>query len=120
MHWSWFVIFLYESQMREGRYTSYLWNVLECLTLFLIILMHEFGHALGINGHSQEPGDVMVADLDEETKEAIVPPSRTDGRAAHESGSTVSRSYINTKLTVRDVNTVIRLYNCPGPLVRSK
>jgi Zn-dependent protease len=36
----------YEIQSRQGRYTSIVWNILEYLVLFLIVLMHEFGHAL--------------------------------------------------------------------------
>jgi Zn-dependent protease len=46
LHWSWFLIALYEIQARNGNYHSYVWNVLEYLALFLIVLMHEFGHAL--------------------------------------------------------------------------
>jgi len=46
LHWSWFVIALYEIQSRNGRYSSITWNVLEYLALFLIVLLHEFGHAL--------------------------------------------------------------------------
>jgi Zn-dependent protease len=46
LHWSWFVVAVFEIQSRKGRYTSLTWNVLEYLALFLIVLMHEFGHAL--------------------------------------------------------------------------
>jgi Zn-dependent protease len=46
LHWSWFIVLLYEMQARKGLYSSPLWNVLECLTLFSIVLIHEFGHAL--------------------------------------------------------------------------
>ena len=46
LHWSWFVVAIYEIQGRTGRYTSVTWNVLEYLGLFLIVLTHEFGHAL--------------------------------------------------------------------------
>src|ERR1035438_10104900 len=46
LHWSWFLVAAYEIQSRQGRYTSVVWNVLEYLALFLIVLMHEFGHAL--------------------------------------------------------------------------
>ena len=46
LHWSWFVVAVFEIQSRKGRYTSVVWNVLEYLALFLIVLMHEFGHAL--------------------------------------------------------------------------
>src|SRR5215831_8972134 len=46
LHWSWFLVAVYEIQSRNGRYSSIVWNVLEYLALFLIVLVHEFGHAL--------------------------------------------------------------------------
>src|SRR6185312_5238747 len=46
LHWSWFLIVLYDIQARGHVYDSYLWNALETLGLFGIILLHEFGHAL--------------------------------------------------------------------------
>src|SRR6201987_2686093 len=45
LHWSWFLVAVYEIQSRAGRYSSVTWNVLEYLGLFLIVLLHEFGHA---------------------------------------------------------------------------
>jgi len=46
LHWSWFLIAVYEINSRGGHYSSILWNILEYLALFLIVTMHEFGHAL--------------------------------------------------------------------------
>lgn len=46
LHWSWFVVAAYEIQSRGGRYSSIVWNVLEYLALFAIVLLHEFGHSL--------------------------------------------------------------------------
>ena len=46
LHWSWFVIALYEIQVRRGDYRSPVWNVVEYLALFAIVTLHEFGHAL--------------------------------------------------------------------------
>jgi Zn-dependent protease len=46
LHWSWFLVAIIEIQIRQGRYSSVTWNVLEYLALFLIVLMHEFGHAM--------------------------------------------------------------------------
>jgi Zn-dependent protease len=46
LHWSWFVVAIIEIENRKGRYSSITWNVLEYLALFLIVLTHEFGHAL--------------------------------------------------------------------------
>src|SRR5437667_11562248 len=46
LHWSWFVVAAYEVTHRARGYSSLGWNVLEYLALFLIVLLHEFGHAL--------------------------------------------------------------------------
>ncbi|UCD51525.1 MAG: M50 family metallopeptidase [Phycisphaerales bacterium] len=46
VHWSWFLVAWYGISQRMGRYNSPLWNVLEYLALFGVVLMHEFGHAL--------------------------------------------------------------------------
>src|SRR5512138_1919450 len=46
LHWSWFLVALIEFNTRSRAYHSMLWNVLEYLTLFAIVLAHEFGHAL--------------------------------------------------------------------------
>lgn len=46
LHWSWFLIAVIEIQNRNERYSSITWNVVEYLALFLIVTMHEFGHAL--------------------------------------------------------------------------
>jgi len=46
LHWSWFLVAIYEIQAGRGRYSSIVWNVLEYLALFLIVLTHEFGHAM--------------------------------------------------------------------------
>jgi len=46
LHWSWFLVAAYEIESRKGVYSSVGWNVLEYMALFLIVTIHEFGHAL--------------------------------------------------------------------------
>src|SRR6266849_3878825 len=46
LHWSWFVVAAYEINGRTRSYSSLTWNVLEYLALFLIVMLHEFGHSL--------------------------------------------------------------------------
>ncbi len=46
LHWSWFLVAAVEVQNRANYYTSFIWNVLEYLALFLLVLLHEFGHSL--------------------------------------------------------------------------
>lgn len=45
IHWAWFLAFLYFTS-RPHSYSNYGWSALEILSLFLIVLTHEFGHAL--------------------------------------------------------------------------
>jgi predicted Zn-dependent protease len=76
------------------------------------VVLHELGHALGIEGHSDDSRDVM---FDEEVTILHLVQEGASGFYG-----TSSSTGINTKLTPRDVNTLIRLYNCPGPLVHLK
>ena len=46
LHWSWFLVALFEINARSGRYSSVVWNAIEYLALFAIVLLHEYGHAL--------------------------------------------------------------------------
>jgi Zn-dependent protease len=46
LHWSWFFVAAYEIGSRKRAYSSPVWNGLEYLALFLIVMVHEFGHAL--------------------------------------------------------------------------
>ncbi len=46
LHWTWFLVAWYGISQRAGWYSSPIWNVLEYLALFAIVLMHEFGHSL--------------------------------------------------------------------------
>jgi Zn-dependent protease len=46
LHWSWFLVAAFEINARTRSYSSLAWNVAEYLALFLIVMLHEFGHAL--------------------------------------------------------------------------
>jgi len=46
LHWSWFVVAAFEISGRGRRYPSVVWNVAEYLVLFLVVTLHELGHAL--------------------------------------------------------------------------
>jgi len=46
LHWSWFLIAYFEISTRRGLYSSPVWNALEYGALFVIVTLHEFGHAL--------------------------------------------------------------------------
>lgn len=46
LHWTWFIVAVYEINGRGRSYTSPVWNAIEYVTLFGIVLLHEFGHSL--------------------------------------------------------------------------
>src|ERR1044072_6278260 len=46
LHWSWFLVAWLDITQRGKSYSSITCNVLEYLSLFAIVLLHEFGHAL--------------------------------------------------------------------------
>jgi Zn-dependent protease len=55
LHWSWLLVAYIEIVNRVNKYESMVWNVIEYLALFGIVLMHEFGHALAcrqVGGHA--------------------------------------------------------------------
>jgi Zn-dependent protease len=46
LHWSWFAVAVVQIVLRPNVYEAPAWKVAEYLSLFGIVLMHEFGHAL--------------------------------------------------------------------------
>lgn len=46
LHWTWFLVAIYGYQARSRDYSTPVWPALEYLALFVIVLMHEFGHSL--------------------------------------------------------------------------
>lgn len=45
LHWSWFLIAIWHTSSRAHLYGNPLWAGLQYLTLFGIVLLHEFGHS---------------------------------------------------------------------------
>jgi len=60
LHWSWFLIALYGISSRKGNYPTLLWPVLEYLTLFGIVLLHEFGHALACRSVGGQADQIVL------------------------------------------------------------
>jgi Zn-dependent protease len=60
LHWMWVLVAVYEIDTRKRQYTSIGWNIAEYLTLFLIVLLHEFGHALACKSVGGEANRIML------------------------------------------------------------
>ncbi len=45
LHWSWFVIGALEVMWRSDFHSHWIWGAVEFVTLFALVLLHEFGHA---------------------------------------------------------------------------
>ncbi|RYD82821.1 MAG: peptidase M50, partial [Verrucomicrobiaceae bacterium] len=60
IHWSWFFVAFWIIDNRVGAYSSPMWNVLEYLGLFLIVLMHEFGHSLATRQVGGESDTIVL------------------------------------------------------------
>lgn len=57
LHWSWFLVAFYSISTRVPNYSTPFWGALEYLALFLIVLMHEFGHSMAcrqVGGRADE------------------------------------------------------------------
>ena len=60
VHWSWFLVAVYSIQFRTHAYSSIIWNVLEYLSLFAIVLTHEFGHQLACRSVGGKTHDIVL------------------------------------------------------------
>src|SRR5271169_1459572 len=59
IHWTWFLAFWYLAS-RPHQYSNYGWNALEILSLFLIVLIHEFGHQLACRQVGGKTHDIVL------------------------------------------------------------
>jgi Zn-dependent protease len=46
VHWTWFIVAVYSVSQRAPNYASPVWALGEYLALFVVVTLHEFGHAL--------------------------------------------------------------------------
>jgi len=60
LHWTWFLVAVYEIGGRTGTYSSIAWNVLEYLALFVIVTLHEFGYSLACRSVGGRANQIML------------------------------------------------------------
>jgi Zn-dependent protease len=59
VHWAWFLAVLYFVSQPRG-YSSIIWSVGECLAMFLIVLIHEFGHAFACRSVGGQANQIVL------------------------------------------------------------
>ena len=60
VHCMWILVAVYSVQYRTHEYSSMIWNVAEYLSLFLIVLIHEFGHQLACRSVGGQTHDIVL------------------------------------------------------------
>ncbi len=60
LHWTWLLVAYYEIVNRVNKYESMVWNVIEYVALFGIVLLHEFGHALACRQVGGQADRIML------------------------------------------------------------
>jgi Zn-dependent protease len=60
LHWAWLIVAYFQIKYRIPAYTSPIFGVLEYLTLFLLVLIHEFGHQLACRSVGGKTNDIVL------------------------------------------------------------
>lgn len=60
LHWSWLLIAYFEIVNPVNPYESKVWNVIEYVAIFGIVLLHEFGHALACRQVGGQADRIML------------------------------------------------------------
>ena len=60
VHWTWLIVAVIELQLRTSAYQAWVWNVAEYLSLFFIVLLHEFGHAFACRQVGGEANEIVL------------------------------------------------------------
>lgn len=60
VHWSWLVVAFFSLTYRTSAYHLWVWNVAEYLSLFGIVLLHEFGHAFACRQVGGEANEIVL------------------------------------------------------------
>ncbi len=60
LHWWWFVFAFIQLSVRSNAYTSVAWNIAEYISVFVIVLMHEFGHSLACRQTGGKADEIVL------------------------------------------------------------
>lgn len=60
LHWSWLLVAVWQITSRHDFYESPIWKVAEYVGLFVIVLLHEFGHSFASKQVGGESRDILL------------------------------------------------------------
>src|ERR1051325_5477832 len=60
LNWTWLLGAIYFLQYQRREFSSLIWVGLEYLSLFAIVLMHEFGHALACRSVGGRANEIIL------------------------------------------------------------
>jgi Zn-dependent protease len=60
LHWSWFIMAVWQISSRPDQYDHFAWKIIEYVSLFAIVLAHEFGHALACRSVGGTAKDIVL------------------------------------------------------------
>jgi Zn-dependent protease len=60
LHWSWLLVAVYAFTTPVGRYSTPFWSIFEYIGLFVIITLHEFGHAFACRSVGGRASEILL------------------------------------------------------------
>ncbi len=60
LHWSWFIVPFFLTSYVGSASGSYVWAAWQCLFLFAMVLMHEFGHSLACRSVGGKADEIVL------------------------------------------------------------
>src|SRR3954466_11820721 len=60
IHWVWFLWAFFQISTRSRAYSSLGWNIAEYFSLFVIVLLHEFGHAFACRQTGGQADEIVL------------------------------------------------------------
>lgn len=110
LHWTWILVAWFMIDSRRVAYERPVFAAAEYLTLFLIVLLHEFGHALAARSVGGQADRIVLWPL------GGIAFVRTPPRPGAHLWSIVAGPLVNVALVPLTLPLAIQLWNQPGDL----
>lgn len=110
LHWTWLLVAWFMIDSRRDHYHYTIFAAAEYLMLFLIVLLHEFGHALAARSVGGQADRIVLWPL------GGIAFVRTPPRPGAQLWSIVAGPLVNVALVPLTLPLAIQLWNRPGDL----